>query len=528
MSQLTVFNKDTLVGTCCFNGSLFVKYLDESGSVRYSHHIPECPYEVFCIYRSTPSLRDCFQSTIRMTRVCLETTVGFPETNKHLFNTSPREDPRVAAMNDKLIMSYSHVVDNRDRKNLHIRIKAEIYDDEIGLDKSRQTVDFQLNNSSRTQKNWTFFEESGCVHILYNIMPFQVFLWDVDANLTDLTNSHVPLIHRAWSHPTKPDLKLRGGTQPIRIGNLYYVFVHSIDYELYCVTFNAHNFDVLSVTKGPLIPNRGNKKDIHFPCGVLYDPVKEMFHVSLGIDDVKLGLFQIDKSLLDDNMISVDNSNSVIIKDRDFSNIITKERSLWVNSYGGCGNDMLVLILKRKGYRVYSDLWDKIGCHYLLPQSSQKKCLYMIVHPGVALASMRRNKTLSTNFRKLSNQTDIQAYTMTGLIYFMRKQSNLWLESSNALVVHGQNVIASSENIENYFQLPNGLLKDYPLADPYISDDVASVEQLMTTEPFICKRLYNECLTLFEKFFPHQDSKVSHANFPPAQDHIHSHSENCR
>jgi hypothetical protein len=280
---------------------------------------------------------------------------------------------------------------------------------------------------------------------------------------------------------------------------------------MYCITFNRHNFDVLSVSECPLIPNRGHKKDIHFPCGVVYDPVKEMFYVSLGIDDINLGIFTIDKTSLDAAMVPVINPNSAIIKDHDFSSMITKEHSLWINSYGGCGNDMFVMILKRKGYKVYSELWDKIGCHYLIPQE-HKPCLYMIVHPAVALASMFQNRTLSTNFRKLSNQTDIQTYTLTGLLYFMTKQASLWLRSSSALIVHGQNISTFSAEIENYFKMPHGVLKDYPkFVDHHVSNNAANMQGMISAEPALCNRLYEKCMTLFENYFLTnvQDSSLS-------------------
>jgi predicted GH43/DUF377 family glycosyl hydrolase len=291
---MNIIDPTTLVGNCCFNGSLFAKF---DGKV--SNFVPKDVehFETWCIYRCTPSLKECLKSDLRFTRLCIESAKADISTNVALTQCCPKEDPRVCCTDDRLLVTFSHVCNFRWFRNTHI--EGVICDPtKPTFDKLSEVYFHDLNSRSSMQKNWTFFTDQNVIQILYNIMPLEIFSWKEDRC--------IPFFERSWQHPTKPHLRLRGGCPPVRVESFFYVFVHSIQYEMYCVKIDPKIYTVVAVSQEPLMPNRGNKQDIHFPCGVIYEEKHDRFHVSLGIDDVQLGIFSITRTELEKSLCSVD------------------------------------------------------------------------------------------------------------------------------------------------------------------------------------------------------------------------------
>jgi hypothetical protein len=508
--SLHIINPTTLIGNCCFNGSIFVKYKTRDNISILSHIIPEnnCKnIEIFCVYRSTPSRQENFQSSLHITPLNIKTYEGKIEHNIILFNNMLNEDPRVLCLKDSLFVSYSRIINSNITKYLQLTIKIEgsFYNNKF--EKKDIIVNFdQLNNKNSKQKNWTFFEQNGLIYIVYNIMPLEIYIWNPKDQLVQTTNI-VPLIYRFWKHPKYLGMVFRGGCPPIKVDNIFYVFIHSTDYKMFCFTFDCVNFDILSVTLKEIIPNRGNKLDIHFPCGVIYHEKKQIFHISLGIDDVKLGIFTIYKKELDLQMIKVNNFNSVIIKDDILiSDMLENNMNLWINSWGGCGNDLLSLFCNSKGFICRSKPWDKIGCHYVKHIDIPMKKIYIIAHPLVSLATMIENKCLETNFYKLSNQIENNSYTLTGLLHFMLLQLLNWYNKPNICILKESTLRNNFTKLSKYLNCDETIFNDYPIKDPNIINiDYKLDNAFILLNKDMCissKILYNRLIELYNKIDP--------------------------
>jgi hypothetical protein len=464
--SLHIINSNTLKGNCCFNGSLFVKYRNNDNIEIFSHIIPENNYkniEIFCVYRSTPSKSQNFQSTIHITQINIESYEGKLDTNIEIFTNSLNEDPRVLCLKECLFVSYSRIINPTITKYLQLLIKIEGSFYNNNFEKNNIIVNFdQLNNKNFKQKNWTFFEQNGFTYIVYSVMPFEIYLWNPVDKLAEKTNI-VPLISRFWKHPKFLGIIFRGGCPPIKIDNLFYVFVHSTDYKMFCFTFDCITFDILNVTIKELIINRGNKLDIHFPCGVIYDEKNKLFHISLGIDDIKLGIFSIYKTELDLQMIKVHNFNSVIIKeDIWIADMLESNINLWINSWGGCGNDILSQFCHLKGFNCRNESWDKIGCHYLKYIELPIKKIYIMSHPLIALSTMIETKCLETNFYKLSNQIVNNSYSLIGLLYFMYFQLYEWYNKPNICIIKESTLRDNFAKLSQYLKCDINIFNDYP------------------------------------------------------------------
>jgi predicted GH43/DUF377 family glycosyl hydrolase len=409
-----------LIGKCCFNGSLFAKCLIKGSSKPvYTNFISKdvVSCRIFFVYRSTPSVSEGFKSSIHMTRVSLKTGRADISTNVTLFKDLQYEDPRVFCYNDKVFVTFSNVIN---RIPIHIEINGIYLDEHLNMirsddENSISLVSFPINKLARTQKNWTFFKELDVMHIIYNIMPFEVYLWDED-------NGYIPLLSRSWQHPTNSALRLRGGAPPIKVDGVYYAFVHSTDYEVYCITFHPSTFQVIQVSSEPILKNRGKKKDIHFPCGALWNAFESKFYVSLGVDDVKLCFFSIDKKLLDEQLINVEESPTE-------KELVTcfDENFVWINSWGGGSDFSLVSFLKSRNVPCRNAVWDQVGCHFPYYIRAPARKIYLVQQPLISIARMIMSRTQRCNLLKLADTINAQ-FSLTSLIYFMSKQFEEWVE----------------------------------------------------------------------------------------------------
>lgn len=405
-----------LVGKCCFNGSLFAKcFIKGSSKPIFTNFIHKdvVSCRIYCAYRSTPSVSEGYKSSIHMTRVSLKTGCADLTTNTTLFKDLQCEDPRVLCCGETVLMTFSNVIT---RIPIHIEIHGVHLDANLDLVEDMPTINFSLNKLARTQKNWTFFKELDIVHIIYNIMPFEVYLWnDVD--------DCILLQSRSWQHPMKAKLHLRGGTPPIKVDGFYYAFVHSTDYEVYCITFHPSTFEVMRVSKDPILKNRGKKKDIHFPCGTIWNACESKFYVSLGVDDINLCFFSIDKSYLDEQLIDVIDAGSVRTQiEKTFS-----DDFVWINSWGGCADYNLVNFLKPQKVLCKNQVWDTVGCHFPYYVPARAKKIYIIQQPLLSIMKMFMTRTQECNLCKLSSQLHAP-FSLTSLIYFMSKQYDDWVD----------------------------------------------------------------------------------------------------
>jgi len=509
--SLNIIDPKSLVGNCCYNGSLFVKY-NTNNNIYFSHYIPkdiQDNYEIYCVYRACASRQQDMISSLRITPININSFEADNINNTILFLNNTNEDPRVLCINDKLFVSYSKIFYPLYRHQpINIKINGIFLNHDF---KTENIITFDsLNNLARRQKNWSFFINHDITYILYNIMPLQIYIWD-SINSLNLFKEALPIVSREWKHPKYPNLIFRGGSQPILIDNEYYIFIHSTNYYMFCIIIDPDNFDILKITEDELIPKK--YKEIHFPCGVIYDENNKIFYVSLGINDIKLGIYSISKIDLDKKMIKVNNFNSVIIKDDIFNyNMKNIYMNVWINSWGGSGNDLFSNYLYNKNIICKSSEWDKIGCHYLKYSNINIKKIYIITDPLIAIASMIKNNNLITNFNKLSNQQNNNIYTISGLLYFMWIQLKIWSSHSNklcseltdnkndVLIIKEKNIRNNKNIIEEFINIDKDILINYPEIDKFINSNVNLAYDIINKEKYtITKILLKNIIELYNK-----------------------------
>lgn len=480
MSNVKIIDKQFLTNQNCFNGSIFIRYKNDDDSVYFSNYLDVTKnHEIYCVYRSTPTRIQCFDSTLCISKICLQEYTA--SSLIKLYEHHMKEDPRVFCMNDKILVTYSEVIERIRR--LVIKLHGTVYDKDFN---KLYTIDFtELNKYSIIQKNWTFFEEHNITHVLYNVMPLEIYLWDKE-------KAFYNIIKRKWSHPLNESLILRGGCPPIKIDDLYYVFIHSTNYEIYCMILDCYYFSITKVTKIPIIENRGKKLDIHFPCGAIYD--NKDFIISCGIDDENLALITISKEYIDSLMIDV-TDNSLLISESSFINSMKSSQHIWINSFGGCGNDQLGIYLRQNGINIYSQAWDIIGCHYIKYHNNiTSKKIYIITDPICAIEKTFNNNNMITNLKKLSNQKEMHNYSLTALSYFMLKQVLTWLvQREDVLIIYEKNI--SSTIICDFLsiKLPNEFIYNF-------TDKVMYANKLIDCEGQLCKSIIKDIQTRLSSF----------------------------
>jgi predicted GH43/DUF377 family glycosyl hydrolase len=153
------------------------------------------------------------------------------------------------------------------------------------------------------EKNWQFFQYGADLYMLYHINPFT--LYSVDKHTFEITGK---ICEKRWQHPKK----LRCSAPPIFINGKFYMVVHCIQYRTYVMTFDQH-FHLLKASSTPLCESKAKcQYDIYFPCGLVYDTIRDSFIISYGINDTAIAFMTITKmdmdSKLDINIQSVENT----------------------------------------------------------------------------------------------------------------------------------------------------------------------------------------------------------------------------
>lgn len=167
--------------------------------------------------------------------------------------------------------------------------------------------------NSGNEKNWGWFEEGGDLHFVYQTHPHVVVSTMGDS------------IFGAREHHYTTDWNLgeiRGGTNPIRVGNEFVAFFHSSipwktipkyglrrRYFMGAYAFDAKTFKVTRMTMEPLLtgseygPTIPGSPAVVFPCGALLEP--SSFYITYGINDCACGWVRIPINQVMDRMVGV-------------------------------------------------------------------------------------------------------------------------------------------------------------------------------------------------------------------------------
>jgi hypothetical protein len=241
-------------------------------------------------------------------------------------------DPRFFIYENQLYISYVYwkniyktnnkdipVIDWKTEKSTKIMQKCvPIYIDKnlqkLFVNKTEEKTPPYGNNLASVQggkeKNWIFFEMSNKLYILYNILPFTLVEYDIHRNQCKLVYQLTTVISAG--------ITLRSST-PIIFDSktkIYRMYLHCTDYNIYECDFKFDNTNnlILNISSEPLLSSMyqvsaesGGLNDIIcpqvnkycngvlFPCGLVHDITGNQDIISLGINDIKLGLFVRDR-----------------------------------------------------------------------------------------------------------------------------------------------------------------------------------------------------------------------------------------
>jgi predicted GH43/DUF377 family glycosyl hydrolase len=162
------------------------------------------------------------------------------------------------------------------------------------------------------EKNWSFFEHDGSLHFIYGINPHTVVRLDGSKPVREFKTDAVAAFeggHHAYE-------ELRGGTPPVRVGDLYFSFFHSrfrfekrnvFPHHIYvagCYAFDAQPpFQIRKVSRVPIM--FGDFEEVWgsavvFPNGAVID--RDRWIVSYGHNDRSTRLMFIDHHRLLESM----------------------------------------------------------------------------------------------------------------------------------------------------------------------------------------------------------------------------------
>lgn len=207
------------------------------------------------------------------------------------------EDPRLFVANEKLYLSYT---------DGYQMAQAEIDPETL---KALNSFYIDKPEKLRTEKNWTFFEDSGKLKCIYDLPSMTIF--EMDGNKYKLESKSDKKIE--WKYG-----EIRGGSSPIKVKDKFISFFHSrtsilvngasgYQYHMGAIEFEAKEpYNITRISVSPLvsgeevdskIPRLSNRIYVVFPCGSVKE--KDGFAVSFGYNDYQCRIVKISNELLE-------------------------------------------------------------------------------------------------------------------------------------------------------------------------------------------------------------------------------------
>lgn len=338
--RLSILNNDYFVGEMCFNPSLIgVKKNKKKGKEKEEKEEKEFSMisapksDCILIYRTTPTLADWYESSIRCTILDLSTSI--PKYSQILPNISKSknielvahgEDPRILPLENGILISYTNV--DRDYTSAKIEVASfrDGLTDQGLLNKNVFTFDVDGRPQEAKEKNWLFFTPlnqvtvSTHIYIIYNLQPLVLLKSDLDLNeILSTEDGHQHQHHdtnkqmhsyrtkkikeQNWRHPLSETLRLVGGTPPLYVDDKYFMFAHSKNYRVFAIIMNSE-LEITRVSQKPVIPHRF-RGDIMFPCGAIFEKKTREFQISIGLNDQFMGIIKVSLEYIEDVCIDV-------------------------------------------------------------------------------------------------------------------------------------------------------------------------------------------------------------------------------
>lgn len=211
------------------------------------------------------------------------------------------EDPRVILAAGKTFMGVATWIPGCKPINVNQRIALLDAKDNVA---EQWSPTFGKNGknphwNSGNEKNWAWFDHGGRLHFVYTTKPHVVVATDGPSVVARYETDYPT--HWKWG-------ELRGGTNPILIGDEYLAFFHSSvpwktiprygerrRYFMGAYTFEAKPpFRVLRVSQKPMLtgseydPTIPGSPAVVFPCGLAQEPSGSLY-VTYGINDCACG-----------------------------------------------------------------------------------------------------------------------------------------------------------------------------------------------------------------------------------------------
>ena len=171
------------------------------------------------------------------------------------------------------------------------------------------------------------------------------------------------------------------------------------------------------------------------------------------------------------------NKNMIMDLSKINGRILEEKLDIAVISFGGCSSNTLCDILEKNGYKVRSNIYEKILCHCPSPIKINIPVIYVYRDPREALLSMkRRGKGFwDVNQQKLSNSTNIN-YSDGNLLKLMIQQFNKWtnFKDNRMIILKYEELFNESINDKLKLFLDNDKLTNFPITynKPHINSSV--------------------------------------------------------
>ena len=149
-----------------------------------------------------------------------------------------------------------------------------------------------MQQATKPEKNWVFFEHDGMVHLVYSVFPHRVVQMPWKQVGREYLTKKLNVL---WRHGEP-----RGGTPPVRVGDEYFSFFHSATfwrvrsrkYHAGVYAFSAEPpFEITRMSVMPLLngsesdPVRAHLPLCVFPAGAFFE--NGIWTVALGVNDCR-------------------------------------------------------------------------------------------------------------------------------------------------------------------------------------------------------------------------------------------------